>query len=218
MTITRRADRIGGGGCRQKGPWAGIATDWSGRPLWGSKADLRRSQREWLRRAQPCHCRTLWRRSLHNPICRPSLSCVADRLFVEFTTYARTSRLRASWMEARVTKVTRISARFSRSLARLGFRPNQEKVRSTRSGKPDGEEMPPGQATPFSSTRALLAFPSRHKRGLCSPQPAREFLQDRAVRGGAGSGDGTCPAYSLSSSSSSKSSFLCWRRRRVAAI
>jgi hypothetical protein len=29
--------------------------------------------------AQPRHCRTLWRRSLHNPICRPSLSCVADR-------------------------------------------------------------------------------------------------------------------------------------------
>ena len=33
------------------GAWAGIATDWSERPLRGSKADLRRSQREWLTRA-----------------------------------------------------------------------------------------------------------------------------------------------------------------------
>src|ERR1700720_4554774 len=31
---------------------------------------------------QPHHYRTLRRRSLHNPICRPSLSCVADRRFV----------------------------------------------------------------------------------------------------------------------------------------
>src|SRR6516165_5850173 len=28
---------------------------------------------------QPRHCRTLWRRSLHNAICRPSLWCIADR-------------------------------------------------------------------------------------------------------------------------------------------
>ena len=34
-------------------------------------------------------------------------------------------------MEARVTKVVRVSARFSNSLARRRFRPNQEKVRST---------------------------------------------------------------------------------------
>jgi hypothetical protein len=34
-------------------------------------------------------------------------------------------------MEARVTKVARVSARFSKSLARRRFRPNQEKVRST---------------------------------------------------------------------------------------
>jgi hypothetical protein len=34
------------------------------------------------------------------------------------TTYALASRLRASWMEARVTKVARVSARFSKSLAR----------------------------------------------------------------------------------------------------
>jgi hypothetical protein len=34
-------------------------------------------------------------------------------------------------MEARVTKVARVSARFSKSLASRRFRPNQEKVRST---------------------------------------------------------------------------------------
>ena len=37
--------------------------------------------------AQPRHCQTLWRRSLHNPIRRPLLSCIADRRFVEFKTY-----------------------------------------------------------------------------------------------------------------------------------
>src|SRR5271169_2998325 len=34
-------------------------------------------------------------------------------------------------MEAMVTKVARVSARFSKSLARRRFRPNHEKVRST---------------------------------------------------------------------------------------
>src|SRR5437762_13843100 len=47
------------------------------------------------------------------------------------TTYALASRLRASWIEARVTKMARVSARFSKSLARRRLRPNQEKVRST---------------------------------------------------------------------------------------
>src|SRR5271165_2048299 len=47
------------------------------------------------------------------------------------TTYALASRVRASWMEARVTKVARVSARFSKSLESRRFRPNQEKVRST---------------------------------------------------------------------------------------
>jgi hypothetical protein len=56
---------------------------------------------------------------------------IAGRRFVEFTTYALASRLIASWMEARVTKVTKVSARFSKSLARRRLRPNQEKVRST---------------------------------------------------------------------------------------
>jgi hypothetical protein len=43
---------------------------------------------------------------------------------VKFTAYALASRLRASWMEARVTKVARVSARFSKSLARRRLRPN----------------------------------------------------------------------------------------------
>ena len=80
--------------------------------------------------AQPRHCRSLWRRSVHNPICRRSLSRAVGPRFVEFTTYARASRLRASWMEARVTKVARVSAKFSKSLARRRLRPSQEEVRS----------------------------------------------------------------------------------------
>src|SRR5215472_444566 len=72
--------------------------------------------------AQPRHCRTLWRRSLHNPICQPSLSWVAGPRFVEFTTYALATRLSASWMEVRVTKVARLSARFSKFLARRRLR------------------------------------------------------------------------------------------------
>ena len=50
-------------------------------------------------------------------LCRPSA-------------YALASRLMASWMEARVTKVARVPTRFSKSFRRR-FRPNQEKVRST---------------------------------------------------------------------------------------
>src|ERR1700730_8730427 len=42
--------------------------------------------------------------------------------FVEFKIYSLASRLRASWMEARVTKVGRVSVRFSKSWARrYGF-------------------------------------------------------------------------------------------------
>ena len=55
-------------------------------------------------------------------------------LRVEFTTYTLASRLRVGWIEARVTKVDRVTARFSNSLARRRFRPNQEKVRSTTPG------------------------------------------------------------------------------------
>jgi len=61
-------------------------------------------------------CRTFQRRSLHNPICRPSPSCNANRRFVESAIYILASRLRASWMEARATKAPRVSARFSKSL------------------------------------------------------------------------------------------------------
>jgi hypothetical protein len=61
-----------------------------------------------------------------HPISRAPSSCIANRWFVEFTTYPLASRLRASWMEARVTKVAKGSARFSKSLARRRFRPNQE--------------------------------------------------------------------------------------------
>src|SRR4029077_11152011 len=49
----------------------------------------------------------------------------------ELAIYALASRLRASWMEARATKAPRVSARFSKSLARRRLRPKQEKVRST---------------------------------------------------------------------------------------
>ena len=64
-------------------------------------------------------------------VCGPRSSCITNRRFVEFTTYALASRLTASWIEARVTKLARVSARFSKSLERRRFRPNQEKVRST---------------------------------------------------------------------------------------
>ena len=40
-------------------------------------------------------------------------------------------RLSTSWIEATVTKVTKISSRFSKSLARRRFRTNQDKPRST---------------------------------------------------------------------------------------
>jgi hypothetical protein len=44
---------------------------------------------------------------------------------------SRAIRLMPSWMAARVTKASSVEARFSKSLARRRFRPNQEKVRST---------------------------------------------------------------------------------------
>jgi len=50
---------------------------------------------------------------------------------VEFTTYALARRLSASWMEARVTKVAMVFARFSKSFASRRLRPNQKKVRPT---------------------------------------------------------------------------------------
>src|SRR5207237_5264304 len=55
--------------------------------------------------------------------CRPAVCGVHDLPLA--------NRVRVSWMEARVTKVARVSARFSKSLARRRLRVNQEKVRST---------------------------------------------------------------------------------------
>ena len=49
----------------------------------------------------------------------------------DLTARTLASLLRASWIEARVTKVARVSAKFSKSLARRWLRPNQEKMRST---------------------------------------------------------------------------------------
>src|SRR6516162_9355951 len=46
-------------------------------------------------------------------------------------TYALASRLRASWIEAKVTKQARVAAWLSKFLASRRFRPNQEKMRST---------------------------------------------------------------------------------------
>src|ERR1700726_3680312 len=75
---------------------------------------------QWPEAARPGRCRALRRRSLHYAL-QTSI----------IRTYALASRLRASWMEARVTKVARGSVRFSKSLARRRLLPNQEKVRST---------------------------------------------------------------------------------------
>jgi len=49
---------------------------------------------------------------------------IAGRRFVEFTTYALASRLVASRMEARLTKVIKVFARFSKPSARRRLRPN----------------------------------------------------------------------------------------------
>ena len=84
---------------------------------------------------------------------------IAARRFVEFTTYARASRLIASWMKARVTKVTKVSARFSKSLARRRLRPNQEKVRSTtqRRGRTTKPFMSPLRFTSARRSRGTFA-------------------------------------------------------------
>ena len=50
-------------------------------------------------------------------------------------TYALATRLGDTWIEARVTQVARVSAGFSKSLARRRLRPNQEKVRSKEAGR-----------------------------------------------------------------------------------
>ena len=61
---------------------------------------------------------------LHNPTCRPSPWYIPGRSFIEFKTSALARRMRTVWIEARVTKVASVSARFSKSWARRRFRPN----------------------------------------------------------------------------------------------
>ena len=90
----------------------------SGVELPGSAAALRRSG---IGASRPLPCVPT---KIPSPF-RLQTSINANR--VKFTACALASRLRASWMEARVTKVARVSARFSKSLARRRFWPNQEK-------------------------------------------------------------------------------------------
>jgi len=68
------------------------------------------------------------------------------------STYSPASRLRANWIEARVTKVF---ARLSKSLARRRLRPNQEELRSTTQRR--------GRATkPFMSSLRLTIAKRSH--------------------------------------------------------
>ena len=108
--------------------------------------------------ARPGRCRALRRRSLHYAL-QTSI----------IRTYALASRLRASWMEARVTKVARVSVRFSKSLTRRRLRPNQEKVRSTTQRR--------GSTTkPFLSSLRLTYSAQKHDLPHdfrdCRPKPA----------------------------------------------
>jgi hypothetical protein len=70
----------------------------------GSNPVARPGSSERPESAQPRRCRAFRRRSLHDPICRPSRPCHANQRFVELAIYALASRLRASWMEARATR------------------------------------------------------------------------------------------------------------------
>ena len=88
----------------------------------------------WPLSARPRHCRGFGRRSLHQPLCRPPSSCIANQWFVEFAIYALASRLRASWMEARVTK----AARFRQGLGVLGETPVFARTRRRYARPPSG--------------------------------------------------------------------------------
>ena len=88
----------------------------------------------WPLSARPRHCRGFGRWSLHQPICRPPSSCIANQWFVEFAIYALASRLRASWMEARVTK----AARFRQGLGVLGETPVFARTRRRYARPPSG--------------------------------------------------------------------------------
>src|SRR5215471_2499725 len=58
-----------------------------------------------------------------------------NRWFFEFTTYALATRLSASWIEATGTWLARVSARFSKSLARRWYRPKQVRLTTQRCGR-----------------------------------------------------------------------------------
>jgi hypothetical protein len=113
--------------------------------------------------ARPGRCRALRRRTLHYAL-QTSI----------IRTYALASRLRAIWMEARVTKVARVSVRFSKSLARRRLRPNQEKLRSTtqrrgRTTKPVMSSLRLTISVRSGGTLATARQPARR----CSPHRPR---------------------------------------------
>src|SRR6516225_10088107 len=95
-------------------------------------------------------------------------------------------------MEARVTKLARVSPRFSKSLARRRFRPNQEKVRSTtqrrgRTTKPFMSSLRLRFAFAAASTCHSLLPPSaqisssqgKHRRILSRTKPGPVAVLDR---------------------------------------
>src|SRR5271168_2049283 len=55
-----------------------------------------------------------------------------NRWFGELAIHALSSRLRASWMEARATNAPRVAARFSKSLARRRLRLKLARCRTSR--------------------------------------------------------------------------------------
>ena len=109
----------------------------------------------------------------------------------ELTTYALASRLRASWMEARVTKVARVSARFSKSLARCRFPPNQENC--ARPPKRRGSTTKPflSSLRLTTATRRAASLPPQcrparrcgpHRPDRFEPREApAEFVEDQAA-------------------------------------
>jgi hypothetical protein len=103
------------------------------------------------------------------------------REFVASATYALATLLKAGWMEARVTKVARVSPRFSKSSARHRFRPNQEKVRS-RTAAEGLASRPSAQARPYAARPRSPRRPhyAGTCEGCCRPSTVAES------RGGAG--------------------------------
>jgi hypothetical protein len=108
-------------------------------------------------------------------------------------TSALPSRLRASWMEARVTKVARVSARFSNCLARRRFRPNQEKVRGSRSVAGAGWRSSPSACQYCAAARRVAPA------GLLAPTAPAPHHAGRSDthRPPAGKSDAAPPSISL---------------------